>query len=180
MTDKTALVLVDIQNDYFEGGLWPLHNMDTAAANAARLLAKARAAGRIVIHVRHEGGETAPFFRPNTVGAQIHDAVAPLPEEVVVLKHRPNSFHKTDLLEHLQAAKITEVQIAGAMAQMCIDATARAAKDFGFEVSVVADACAAKAVDWNGVSVPAPAVMASFMAALSGTYARVITTDEAA
>jgi nicotinamidase-related amidase len=64
------------------------------------------------------------------------------------------------------------------MAQMCIDATARAAKDFGFEVSVVADACAAKAVDWGGVSVPAPAVMASFMAALSGTYARVITTDE--
>ncbi|MFT6022068.1 MAG: nicotinamidase-related amidase [Ascidiaceihabitans sp.] len=179
MTSNTALVLVDIQNDYFDGGLWPLHNMDAAAANAARLLAKARAHNQMVVHVRHEGRETAPFFRPNTVGAQIHSTVAPLPDEVVILKHRPNSFHETDLLEQLQNAQITDLHIAGAMAQMCIDATARAAKDFGFDVTVAADACAAKAVEWNGTKVAAPAVMASFMAALSGTYARVINTDEA-
>jgi nicotinamidase-related amidase len=180
MTDKTALVLVDIQNDYFEGGLWPLHNMDAAAANAARLLENARASGRMVIHIRHEGTETAPFFRPNSKGAQIHDVVAPLPDELVILKHRPNSFHDTNLLAHLQIAGINNVQIVGAMAQMCIDATARAAKDFGFEVTVVADACAARAVEWNDTSVPAPAVLASFMAALSGTYAHVVNTEEVA
>ena len=95
MTDKSALVLVDIQNDYFNGGLLPLHNMDAAAANAARLPEGARDTGRLVIHVRHEGTETAPFFRPKTKGAQIHDIVAPLPNELVILKHRPNSFHET-------------------------------------------------------------------------------------
>lgn len=180
MTDKTALVLIDIQNDYFEGGLWPLHNMDAAAVNAAHLLANARDTGRMVIHIRHEGTETAPFFRPKSKGAQIHDAVAPISDELVILKHRPNSFHETTLLAQLQIAGVSHVQIAGAMAQMCIDATARAAKDFGFDVTVVADACAAKAVDWNDVSVPAPAVLASFMAALSGTYAHVVNTQEVA
>lgn len=180
MTDKTALILIDIQNDYFKGGLWPLHNMNVAATNAARLLTNARDTGRMVIHIRHEGTETAPFFRPKTKGAQIHDAVAPLPDELVILKHRPNSFHETNLLAQLQIAGITHVQIVGAMAQMCIDATARAAKDFGFDVTVIADACAAKAVDWNDTAVPAPLVLASFMAALSGTYAHVVNTKEVA
>ncbi|MEP1522187.1 cysteine hydrolase family protein [Ascidiaceihabitans sp.] len=171
---RTALLLVDIQNDYFEGGLWPLHQMDRVTHTAAAILAKARKTGRQVIHVLHEGASDAPFFRPGTQGAKIHDSVAPVSGETVVLKHRPNSFHETELLDILRKTGVTRVQIIGAMAQMCIDATARAARDFGFEVEVVADAVAAKSVVWNGHNVSASDVHAAFMASLSGTYATVV------
>lgn len=171
---RTALLLVDIQNDYFEGGLWPLHQMDRVARTAATVLAKARETGRKVIHIRHEGASDAPFFRPGTHGAKIHSSVSPVAGETVVLKHRPNSFHETELLDILRKAGVTRVQIIGAMAQMCIDATARAARDFGFEVEVVEDAVAAKSVVWNGREVSASDVHAAFMASLSGTYATVV------
>lgn len=172
----TALVLVDIQNDYFDGGLWPLHDMDVAAAAASRVLAQARADAWPVLHVFHHGAETAQFFRPDTAGAEIHPSVAPVAGETTILKHRPNSFLNTDLHARLQARGVTHLRLIGAMSQMCIDATARAARDLGYSVEVIAEACAARATCWNGTDVPAPQVHAAFMAALNGTYATVYPT----
>src|SRR5262245_28577867 len=64
---KQALVLIDIQNDYFPGGKWTLRGIESAADNAAKLLAAARAAGDLVIHVRHEFPTAdAPFFTPGS------------------------------------------------------------------------------------------------------------------
>ena len=175
---KPALILVDIQNDYFEGGRWPVHAMAKAGDNAARLLAAARTAGDTVIHIRHEiPSDDAPFFRPGSDGAQIHASVAPQGDEPVLLKHRPNSFVGTDLLDRLKAADTKEVTICGAMSQMCIDATARAAADHGFKVTVVEDACGPKETAFDGVTVPAPLVHATIMGALDGTYATVMTTE---
>ncbi len=175
---NTALILVDIQNDYFEGGRWPVDKMQEVASNAARLLANARASGHMIIHVRHEiPSDEAPFFRPGTAGAEIHTSVAPIGDEPVILKHRPNSFHATSLRQDLEANGITEVIICGAMSQMCIDATARAGVDFGYSVSVVEDACGAKEQVFNNLEIPAPQVHAAFMAPLAMSYAKVVTTD---
>ncbi len=175
---KTALILVDIQNDYFEDGRWPVDKMQEVSAKAARLLAHARSIGRTIIHIRHEFlSDDAPFFRPGTPGAEIHSSVAPKEGEAVILKHRPNSFHDTALHPDLKAAGITDVVICGAMSQMCIDATARAAADFGFGVTVVEDACGAKEQAFQGQSVAAPQVHAAFMAALNGSYAQVKSTE---
>lgn len=175
----TALILIDIQNDYFPGGAWEVDAMDAVAANAARLLAAARDAGHLVIHIRHEAGsETAPFFRPGTPGAQINAAVAPLEGETVVLKHRPNSFHETALLDLLRDAAVVNVTICGAMTQMCVDATTRAAVDHGFKTTVVSDACGAKAISYGGTDVPADVVQAAFLAPLAMSYAKVVTTAE--
>lgn len=176
----TALILIDIQNDYFPGGSWEVDQMERVAANAARLLQAARARGDLVIHIRHEAGSaTAPFFRPGTDGAKINAAVAPDPDEVVVLKHRPNSFHETDLLDRLRDAGVLKVTLCGAMSQMCVDATTRAAVDYGFKATVVADACGAKPIAFGGVTVAAADVQAAFMAPLAMSYAKVVTTDEA-
>ena len=175
---KTALVLVDIQNDYFEGGRWPVDQMQAVSANAARLLQNARDKGRTILHVRHEfPSDDAPFFRPGTPGAEIHTSVAPDDNEPVILKHRPNSFHNTSLHEDLKAKDIGEVVICGAMSQMCIDATARAAADLGYGVTVVEDACGAKEQTFKDRAVAAPLVHAAFMAALNGSYARVVPTE---
>lgn len=177
MTD-TALILVDIQNDYFENGNWPVAKMAAASANAARLLEHARKSGQVVVHVHHEiPSDNAPFFRPGTDGARIHSSVAPQQNEAVILKHHPNSFRETGLLALLRDKKIRNVTVCGAMSQMCIDATARAAADFGFDVTVAEDACGAKEVSFGSMQVGAEQVHATIMGALDGTYARVMKTD---
>jgi len=70
---KTALIIVDLQNDYFQGGKWELEGTESAAANAAKLLDRFRAKGFPVVHVRHEFPTTdAPFFVPGSEGAQVY------------------------------------------------------------------------------------------------------------
>ena len=172
-----ALILVDIQNDYFDGGKWPVARMAEASANAARLLADARAKKEMIVHVHHEMPEGGPFFVTGTEGAAISPVVAPEKDEATVLKHRPNSFHDTGLEAMLRDKGITAVTICGAMSQMCIDATARAARDMGFAVTVVEDACGARDVSFGSTTVPAAQVHATIMGALNGSYATVTTTD---
>ncbi|NIZ60938.1 cysteine hydrolase [Sedimentitalea sp. CY04] len=176
---KTTLIIVDIQNDYFDGGDWPLHQMERVSTNAAGLLANAREKDNLVVHIRHENDSPeAPFFRPGTVGAEIHASVAPKAGEVVLTKARANSFHDTGLLGLLHEAGIEAVTICGAMSQMCIDATARAAADYGFQVTVVEDACGAKEMAFGSVEVNAEQVHAAFMAPLAMGYAKVATTAD--
>jgi len=176
---KTALILIDIQNDYFDGGLMALDSMDAAAANAARLLAGARIQQVPVFHIRHIAGSAeAPFFRPGTVGSEIHETVRPNPGETVIDKNRPNAFIGTSLEAALREAGIKHLTLCGAMSQMCVDATARAAADMGFAVTVVGDACAAASVSFGGVSVPSGYVQVAIMAPLAASYGKVVKTDD--
>jgi len=68
--------------------------------------------------------------------------------------------------------------ICGMMTHMCIDATTRAAKDFGFECTVIGDACATKDLEIDGRHIMATDVHASFLAALSYFYSTVKTTKD--
>jgi nicotinamidase-related amidase len=174
-----ALLIVDIQNDYFEGGANPLDGPDAAAANAARLLASFRAAREQVVHIQHVWDEPdASFMVPGTHGVEIHEAVAPLAGEPVIQKAYPNSFRETSLGEHLTKAGVDEVVVCGMMTAICVDATARASADAGYTVTVVHDACATMPLSFDGVDVPAAAVHASFLAALADSYGAVISTDD--
>jgi nicotinamidase-related amidase len=129
-----ALLIVDIQNDYFPGGKMELVGAKEAANEAARLLAAFRGRGAPVFHMRHVSTRPgATFFLPDTEGVKIHESVAPLASETVIVKHFPNSFRETRLLEALRAAKIERLAIAGMMTHMCIDATTRSAADLGFD-----------------------------------------------
>jgi nicotinamidase-related amidase len=170
----TALLLVDIQNDYFPGGRMQLHNSDAAAKQAQRLLAHFRSTNQPVVHVRHVATEPdATFFLPDTEGVEFQTLVAPEPGETVITKHTPNSFHETRLRQHLDAIGVHCLVIAGMMTHMCIDSTTRAASDEGFDCVVVADACATRSQTFGGLTVEAESVHAAFLAALSGTFASV-------
>lgn len=176
---KRALILVDLQHDYFPGGRWVLSGVDAAAKNAAKLLAAARASKDLIIHVRHEAlTSDAPFFAPGSRGAEIHSSVANLAGEPVVLKNYPNSFRKTDLQDLLKKNNIEHIVICGAMSHVCIDAVTREASDRGYSCTVVHDACATRDVEFEGIHVPAEHVHAAFMAALRFGYATVVSTDE--
>lgn len=174
-----ALLLIDIQNDYFEGGKYPLHNPGAALANAEKALAQFRAAGLPVIHVQHINTRPgATFFLPDTDGAKIHEKLTPQKDEFVVTKHAPNSFYQTNLAEILIHNNLTSLALCGMMSHMCIDTTVRAARDYGLDITLLADACATKDLVWDGETIPARTVHKAFMAALNGMFANVIRTNE--
>jgi nicotinamidase-related amidase len=176
---KKALLVVDIQNDYFPGGKMELHGSEAAGARAGALLAHFRDRGLPIIHVQHisvRPGST--FFLPDTEGVRIHPGVAPAADETLIQKHFPNAFRDTRLLDHLRQHAIEDLVIAGMMTHMCIDATTRAAADLGFRCALAGDACATRALTFGGTTVPADHVHASFLAALSGAYATVRPTGE--
>jgi len=95
---KTALILVDIQNDYFLGGKMTLHETEKVARNAWVVLDYFRENNLPLFHIPHIFKyEQAPFSPLDTDGAEIHQIVAPLENETVIQKHFPNSFLHTAL-----------------------------------------------------------------------------------
>jgi len=176
---KTALLIIDIQNDYFPGGSNELVNSVEASLKAKDLLKHFRQRGLPVIHVCHlsvRPGST--YFIPGTKGAEIHANVQPLQNEKVITKNYPNSFRETDLQNYLQDEQVDHLVISGMMSHMCIDSTARAGKDLGYRITVVEDACATKDLAFQEKMIPAQEVHESFMAGLSYYYAEIKTSSE--
>jgi nicotinamidase-related amidase len=174
-----ALLLIDIQNDYFPGGAMELVGSPLAGVQAGKLLHSFRQTSRPIIHTQHiSTRQGATFFLPNTEGAQIHECVAPKVGETVFQKNFPNSFRETPLLEHLRKHEVTQLVIAGMMTQMCIDTTTRAANDLGFQCLLAHDACATKSLSFGGATVSAENVQTPFLAALNGLFARVLSVEE--
>jgi nicotinamidase-related amidase len=174
-----ALLIIDIQNDYFPGGAMELEGAEAAGQKASRALTVFRDKKMPVIHVRHLSTRPgATFFLPGTKGAEIHSSVRPQGEEAVIEKNFPNSFRGTGLQKRLEELKVKNLTVAGMMTHMCVDATVRHAADAGYQVTLLADACATRAQAYDGESVPARQVHAAFLAALNGFYAKVIRADE--
>lgn len=174
-----ALLLVDIQNDYFPGGAMEVVGAAAAAAHASTVLSAFRARALPVVHIQHIAARPgATFFLPETAGADIHASVSPRPNEPVFQKHFPNSFRQTPLLEHLRSKGIARLAIVGMMTHMCIDTTTRAAADLGFSCVLCHDACATRSLSFNGVEVAAEHVQAAYLAALNGLFAKVVSSRE--
>jgi nicotinamidase-related amidase len=175
---KSALVLIDLQNDYFPGGKNELHLPEHAAEQAARVLKFFRSHGLPVFHIRHLSSPNGTFFLPGTAGAEIFPAVTPWKDEKVFDKHYPNAFLKTGLSEELLGRQIDHLVICGMMSHMCVSTSVRAAQDYGFSVTVPEDACTTRDLVWRGEVIPAETVHRTVMASLSGTFAAVVETDE--
>jgi nicotinamidase-related amidase len=175
---KTALLVIDIQKDYFPGGKFPLVNPEAAAKKAYELLQCFREHGERHVHIQHISLEPdASFFIKGDSGSDIHDIVAHFEGEPIIYKHEPNSFLNTELLELLKSWEIERVVICGMMTHMCVDATTRAASDFGFQVIVADDACATRDLKYDDTVIPADQVHKSFLAALK-SYGKVMKTEE--
>ena len=179
METKTALLLIDIQNDYFEGGMNPLEGSLEAGLNAQKLLSHFRKHSLPVIHIRHISNRPgSTFFLPDTEGADIHQCVSPTGGEEIVRKHFPNSFFQTNLLNLLKSKEITNLVICGMMTHMCVDATVRAAKDLEYNSVLIEDACATKDLKFKERTVKATDVQIAFLSALAPFYSTVVSTEE--
>jgi nicotinamidase-related amidase len=174
---KTALLIIDIQNDYFPGGKHPLVEPLAAAKKAYGLLQCFRESGAPHVHIQHVSTRpSATFFLPGDRGTDIHDAVAHFEGEPIVQKHFPNSFRETNLLDLLNGWEVERVAICGMMTHMCVDATARAAGDLGFRVMIAADACATRDLTFEDLTIPAEHVHAAFLSALK-SYGEVLNSE---
>lgn len=178
MEGKTALLIIDIQNDYFKNGDMELVRAEEAAQNAAILLSAFREKKLPILFVQHIASEQASFFRPNTEGVEINKSITPKAEEPIFKKNYPNSFRETELLSYLKKHNISKLVICGMMTHMCVDTTVRAAYDLGFENLMIGDACATKDLEFGGEIVAAKEVQISYLAGIHGTFAQVISTEE--
>jgi nicotinamidase-related amidase len=175
----SALVVIDIQNDYFPGGAMELEGAEAAAAKAGTAIKSFREKNLPVVHIRHLSVRPgATFFLPGTHGAEIHPLVQPLAGETVIEKNFPNAFRNTGLKEFLDKKDIKNLVVAGMMTHMCVDASVRHAADLGYKITLLGDACATRAQSYGGETVPARQVHAAFLAALNGFYAKVVNTHE--
>ena len=176
---KKALVIIDVQNDYFPGGKMELNGSDQAGAKAGQLLEACRKLQMPVVHVQHVAMQPgATFFLPDTEGVDIHKCVQPKSTEAVVIKHFPNSFRETTLKKHLEDNGITQLIVAGMMTHMCVDTTVRAAFDLGYTCTLAHDACATRTLALADQTVTAEHVHLAFMAALNGVFASVRSTED--
>ncbi|MFD2838951.1 isochorismatase family protein [Azotobacter vinelandii] len=153
---------------------------DRAAEQAAKLLGTFRLRDLPVIHIQHiaaRAGATFFFFLAPSA-QKFTNPFAPSKANRFFQKHFPNSFRETPLLDHLHGEGISQLVIAGMMTHMCVDTTIRAATDLGFSCSLAHDACATKALSFDGVQVSAEQVQISYLAALNGLFAKVISVND--
>ena len=175
---KKALLIIDIQKDYFPGGKMELEEPVKAAENAASLLHAFRQSKETVIHVQHTSyHEGATFFLPNTEGIEIHPLLTPIADEVVIPKNYPNSFKETKLEAYLRTNNITELVICGMMTHICIDTTVRRGSDLYLKMTLAGDACATRKLEYDGEIIPAKIVQATYLASLQ-RFATVKKTEE--
>lgn len=142
---STALLVIDLQNDYFPSGHFPLWNAEATLAHIETAIAKANAQHIAVIHIQHIANPAngiSPFFNEGTDGVRIHPRIlAAAPDAPVVVKQYADSFMDTTLEDTLSALGVTELLVCGMMTQNCVTHTAISKSAEKYTVSIVADCC---------------------------------------
>ena len=142
---KPALIIIDVQNDYFPAGAFPLADTDNALSAIEIAIDKAKSADVPVVIVQHiadVNAGVAPFFNPGTVGADIHPRILQLaPNAPVVIKHYADSFEQTNLADTLGRLDVTDLILCGMMTQNCVTHTALSLSAHNYQsITVLTDA----------------------------------------
>lgn len=133
---NSALILIDTQMNMFAPD--PVHNADSLLDTLQSLLAEARSAKAVVVHIQNNGGPGDPD-EPNTPGWAIHPQLSPTNDELVIQKETPDAFKDTPLQAKLNALGVDKLVIGGMQTEMCINATIQKAASLGYKVILVED-----------------------------------------
>lgn len=141
---KKALIVVDVQNEYFPGGGFVLENAEEACRGVVDAIEQAKREGWLVVGVQHVNASDAPAFRADTEGVKTHDHVAAaLGDAPIVVKSEADSFFNTDLEKIVRQAGVTDLYLTGMMTQHCITHTALSPQARHLNVHIIAKGCAA-------------------------------------
>lgn len=179
-TDKTALILIDIQKGFEDTEYWGGHrNNPDAEANAGKLLHFWRQINGPIFHVRHCSTNPDSRLVEGQAGNDLQEVVKPLKGETVIKKNVNSAFMGTDLKERLDNSGIKKLVIAGLTTDHCISSTARMAGDYGFETFVISDATATfDKFGLDGQRISAEFIHETALASLQDEFASVINLDE--
>lgn len=179
-TEKTALIVIDVQYGIDEADHWGGNrNNPSAEENIARLLKHCRALGLPVVIVQHDSGSPASPFRPGQKGNLLKDFVKVLPGEKSIHKSTANAFIRTELENFLKAQQVSNLIIAGFVTNNSVEATARMAGELGFRTTVVSDATASfDKVGVDGTKYSSTLIHQVSLSNLKDEYASIATTAE--
>lgn len=164
---NTALLVIDVQNDYFAEGKMALSQPEIALNHIQQLEQYFIQAQQPIIYIQHvQLDDTRGFFIQDTQGVNLHEGLNITADSIIIKKHFPNSFFQTDLKQQLDQLKVGKLMITGMMTHMCVDATTRAAHELGYETIVIADATATRDLVIDGHSIAAKTVQQALLAAL--------------
>jgi nicotinamidase-related amidase len=143
-TPRRALVVIDVQNEYFIGRL-PIEYppVDVSVRNIARAMDAAREAGIPVVVVQHTAPEQSPLFAKGSATWALHEEVARRPRDHHIEKTWPSVFTETDFADWLKVNEIDTIAVTGYMTQNCNASTIYEAAHRGFEVEMLNDATGA-------------------------------------
>jgi nicotinamidase-related amidase len=137
-----ALLVVDLQNDYFPGGKFPLWNTENVLENIEQAIEKAKASAIPIVLIQHIARRPAPFFNQGTSGADLHPRIlAAAPQAPIVVKEYADGFEKTNLEETLAKLGATELLVCGMMTQNCVTHTAISKAADKYNVAILPDCC---------------------------------------
>jgi nicotinamidase-related amidase len=175
--NSTALLVIDFQNEYFDGRL-PVPNAPAALRNTQRLIAHADHKRIPVYHVQHLAPAESPVFADKSTSVDIHRELQPAPHHVVLQKTSVSVFPTTDLNDQLKANGIKTLIITGLMTHACVAGAARDAVPLGYSVIVVDDACATRDLDAAGGVIAHDVLHRSALASIDDTFGAIVTTDQ--
>ena len=139
---QAALIVIDVQNDYFPTGAYPLHDTQAVLERTVQAVRSAQAQGLPVVLVQHVARGPSPFFNADTEGVQIHPLLrAAAPDAPVVVKAHADSFLNTTLQTTLAARGVDSLWLCGMMTHNCVTHTALSPQAQGYTVRVLEDLC---------------------------------------
>ncbi|WP_410017537.1 cysteine hydrolase family protein [Pseudomonas sp. 13B_3.2_Bac1] len=175
---KSALVVIDFQNEYFSGRM-PIPDGATALAKTRELISFADSHKIPVYHVQHVAPAGSPVFAIDGETVKFHKDMQPRPQDVVLQKTTVSVFASTDLDERLKKAGINTLIISGLMTHACVAGAARDAAPLGYNVIVASDASATRTITRvNGSSIDKDSLHQAALAEVEDTFGDVMTTEQ--
>jgi nicotinamidase-related amidase len=164
MERQTALLVIDVQvGNFAENDC--VFKSDELLSTIADLIAQARNVNMPIVYVQHCGSPGA-VDEPGTPGWEIHPAIAPAKDEVIIQKTHPDSFQDTSLQQELESMGVKKLIITGLQTEYCVDTTCRRAYSLGYEVTLVKDAHST----WDTDLLTAPQIIAHHNEVLGGWF----------
>lgn len=175
---KTALLVIDVQNDYFPQGKMELFRAEQALIHVNRLEDTFIKNNQPIIYIQHIANQAnAPFFEAGTEGVALHSGLRIQADSIVIEKHYPNSFFQTTLKAELEQLGVDKLVISGMMTHMCVDATSRAAAELGYQPTIIAEATATRQLSYADRTVQAEDVQTACLSAFQ-MFSQVMSIDD--
>ena len=139
---RTALLVIDPQNDYFDKGSFPLWNVNNTLKKILSAMNTAKEQNADIVLVQHVAAGESPLFVKGTEGVKLHQAILDAaPDAPIIIKEHADAFQDTNLAQVLAEREVDRLVICGMMTQNCVTHTAISDSAYPYQISILPDAC---------------------------------------